>query len=202
MKFQSSNKILFLIMTAYVISPPVARADVITQSFALSFGGGYVAAGGQYSNLIQSVYGSPTGWLGWGYDASYISFSGDPTVLETVRLSVTYNITDANETTDTFGSRVSLFTGWNTVDYQFSSTIVFSTDGAAYTREWLFTGAAANAWANPAYGPNGHFYLEVFSASSGFTSVGDATLTFNTIPAPGAMALLGLAGLFSRRRRV
>ena len=189
-------------MTAYVISPPVARADVITQSFALSFGGGYVAAGGQYSNLIQSVYGSPTGWLGWGYDASYISFSGDPTVLETVRLSVTYNITDANETTDTFGSRVSLFMGWNPVDYQFSSTIVFSTDGAAYTREWLFTGAAANAWANPAYGPNGHFYLEVFSASSGFSSVGDATLTFNTIPAPGAMALLGLAGLFSRRRRV
>ena len=51
-------------------------------------------------------------------------------------------------------------------------------------------------------GPAGFWWVNGWSASAGTTSSATVTLMgINAIPAPGALALLGLAGIAGRRRR-
>ena len=82
--------------------------------------------------------------------------------------------------------------------------------GDAGDNEWSFQGAGSD---DPGtYGPD-TFALDPTVSGSGYTiqllntfgsgepNIYDVTVTFEAIPAPGALALLGVAGTIGRRRR-
>lgn len=191
------------ITLATVISSTSNAGLVDTQMLGVGVGGGYYGPDSSYSGLIQAVYGSSSGWLGWGYDPNYRTYQADASQLQEVTLTVRIQLDGVNAPT-TFGSRIALFTGWNPSAYQFYAqfqNLTTDADGR-WTHTWRFVGASAAAWANPPFGPNGHFYGEVFKQDGGFSGSVTAELAFVTVPAPGIAVTTSVVALaFPRRRR-
>ncbi len=174
---------------------------VDTQSFSVGVDGGYYGPGTPTAGLIQSVYGQSSGWLGWNYSRSYQTFQGNAEDLSEVTVTVQVQLNGAKGPV-TFGSRISFFTGWNPASYQFAAQLrdLTTDEYGNWTQTWRFTGAAAKAWAQPPYGPLGHFYGEVFRSNGDFSGTVSAQLSFVTVPAPGALAAASLVGFGARRR--
>jgi hypothetical protein len=63
--------------------------------------------------------------------------------------------------------------------------------------EGIWSGLAFNPTVNGSY----TFDLAVFGSPTSTTALSTLTMTVNVVPSPGAIALLGVAGLASRRRR-
>lgn len=172
-----------------------------SQTFSVSVAGDYVAPGSSYSSLLQATYGSSSGWFDFGYDDSYQAYTGTPSQLSAVYLTVNLQVYGVSSPT-TFGSRLSFFTGWDPVDYQFSVTesIITNANGA-WTKSWQWTGAGVSPWTLPQYGSTGSFYAELFRPTGDFSGQFTAALTFVTVPTPGVWCAVLVGVAASRRRR-
>ena len=146
---------------------------------------------------------SSDGWVFWSWDNTYASYQG-PDPLQSVSVRISVDVAGATAPS-TFGMRAIFFTGWSPLDQQFAPVVPsFATDSAGHWEQtWNFTGSQVNQWFHPPYGPNGSMYGEMFSATGAFNAVMSAELTFVTVPAPGAAAMLAAAaGVRGGRRRV
>ncbi len=187
-----------------------SEAGVIEQEFSVSGGTQYIADGSELSNNIQGKYGYSSGYMGWGYDGSYMTYEGPADELSRVDLSVTVSI-ESVDSPGVFGLRSALFTGWNPASYQHSSGAEwFEADGSGSwteTYSYSWSGSSVGGWVSPAYGPGGHFYGEVFSAAESFSWQVTGSLVFHTEsssnPVPGVASILPLlaGGVLCRARR-
>ena len=187
-----------------------SEAGVIQQEFSVSGGTQYIADGSELSNNIQSKYGYSSGYMGWGYDGSYMTYEGPADELTRVELSVTVSINDV-DSPGFFGMRSALFTGWEPAQYQHSSGAEwFEADGSGSwteTYSYSWSGSGVGGWISPAYGPGGTFYGEVFSAVESFSWQVTGSLVFHTEsssnPVPGVASVLPLlvGGVLCRSRR-
>jgi hypothetical protein len=174
-----------------------AASGAIVQNLSVNLTGNPVTN----SAVAQATYGSGNGWMFWAWDNGYSSYQGtDP--LQSVTLRVAVDVGGATAPR-TFGARIRFFTGWSPNHTQFSTAVPsFTTDSAGHWEQtWTFTGAQVTSWFQPPYGPNGSMYGEMFAADAAFNAVMSAELTFNTVPAPGAVALLGAFAAAARPRR-
>ncbi len=148
--------------------------------------------------------GTPQGYLGWitGLDdGDTINVSmmglGDGDLTGKVRLWAHYTTSDVAS----YGGSAGGSNAYSTS----------ATEWTMLTHEWTFSGGAASGGDHTglviearlyAYSDNedpsgwiDDINIDVFSANS------DVQISFPSIPAPGALALLGLAGIADRRRR-
>ena len=154
--------------------------------------------GGSRGNLITSVTETkfisyrPTGWSFNGY-AQNISFdlsSLNVALPESIVWGLAYNTqTWGSSPTGVNGPYNSLNMGLN--DYANGGISVGSTD-----LDTVFWKTATAAW----YSDGGAAGVNVFRQDSGWAGY-NPMASFTAVPAPGAMALLGMAGLAARRRR-
>jgi hypothetical protein len=199
---ESSFRHRSILLGTLIVSAVASTSDaaVIVQNFAINLNGSPVTSA--EAGITQSIYGSSTGWIMWSWDNDYVSYQGvDPLQSVTLRISVDVAGTTAPRT---LGARYTFFTGWSPMHQQYAgATTSFQTDAAGHWEQtFTFTGSQLNAWFQPPYGPNGSMYGELFGADADFSAVMSAELTFVTVPAPAAGAVLAMgAGCLRRRRR-
>jgi MYXO-CTERM domain-containing protein len=201
-----------------------ALADVITQwnfeaqTFNASTGTGLASlVGGTTSTFATGFGGTGTFALntstyavqGTGDRTRGVQFSGSTAGYDSITL--TWNERHSNTSANTVAVFASVDgTNWTEVQVFTFTPAASGTGDTWYQRSVSLSAAYANA-ANfgfrvlAAFNPGTSGYLASRSTSVYGTAstlrFDDVTISGNVVPAPGAAALVGLAGLISRRRR-
>jgi hypothetical protein len=201
-----------------------ALADVITQwnfeaqTFSASTGTGLASLVGGTTNTFATGFGG-TGTFalntstyavqGTGDRTRGVQFSGSTAGYDSITL--TWNERHSNTSANTVAVFASVDgTNWTEVQVFTFTPAASGTGDTWYQRSVSLDASYANA-ANfgfrvlAAFNPGSSGYLASRSTSTyaagGTLRFDDVTISGNLVPAPGAAALLGLAGLISRRRR-
>jgi MYXO-CTERM domain-containing protein len=201
-----------------------ALADVITQwnfesqTFNASTGTGLASlVGGTTSTFATGFAGAGTFALntstyaaqGTGDRTRGVQFTGSTAGYDSITL--TWNERHSNTSANTVAVFASTDgTNWTEVQVFTFTPAATGTGDTWFQRSVSLSAAYANA-ANfgfrvlAAFNPGSSGYLASRStstyATSGTLRFDDVTISGNVVPAPGAAALVGLAGLIARRRR-
>ena len=217
------HSLTLAVLTAATVAG-AAGADVITQwnfeaqTFAASTGTGTASLVGGVSNTFATGFaGAGTFALntttyaaqGTGDRTRGVQFSGSTAGYDSITLA--WNERHSNTSANT----VAVFattdgTNWTEVQVFTFTPAATGTGDTWYSRSVSLGAAYANA-ANfgfrvlAAFNPGGSGYLASRStstyATTGTLRFDDVTISGNVVPAPGSVALVGLAGLLARRRR-
>ena len=201
-----------------------ALADVITQwnfeaqTFSASTGTGLASLVGGTTNTFATGFGG-TGTFalntttyaaqGTGDRTRGVQFNGSTAGYDSITLA--WNERHSNTSANTVAVFASVDgTNWTEVQVFAFTPAASGTGDTWFQRSVTLDASYANA-ANfgfrvlAAFNPGSSGYLASRSTSTyaagGTLRFDDVTISGNLVPAPGAAALLGLAGLISRRRR-
>ena len=171
----------------------------VTNTFATGFGGTGTFAMNTTNYAAQSTGDRTRGVQFIGSTAGYDS------------ITLAWNERHSNTSANTVAVFATVDgTNWSEVQVFTFTPAATGTGDTWYSRSVTLSGTYANS-ANfgfrvlAAFNPGGSGYLASRSTStygaSGTLRFDDVTISGNLVPAPGAAALVGLAGLIARRRR-
>ncbi|MBL9141706.1 MAG: hypothetical protein JNK53_07550 [Phycisphaerae bacterium] len=157
-----------------------ASADI-----SIQFNSGALGAGGVFGPIaVGSVSGTLTSFLA---DITFTNLFGDSSWASDMLVAFSDGTNAASAGGFNLNFGVTTLGGWNS---------------GASSASGNYSMMAANGTSVAMNGLGNLYIANGYSASSGASYSGKITLKgLNYVPAPGAIALLGLAGLRSRRRR-
>lgn len=179
---------------------PVQAATIMTQTFSDSWSVEPYA----YSNQTSA-------WM-WSY-TPYTIWDASLGTLTEVKVHTAVTGTRNNPGESVF-LRTSFFTGWDPDQFQHTndSSVAPGQANFAYDHAISYTGSQLDAWLNPLYLPQAHYYFESRTYDLGHSISATTTLEFiyepnpttTTVPDSGSTALIlagTLVGLMTWHRR-